>query len=178
MNCGKGSEVSIERTIVIKDACILIDLIDLDVLEAFYQLDITAVTTGFVVAEILEEEQVLAIKKVIEDGKLTVFDDGDVENINALTDQHPGLSFADCSVLELAFRVPGIILSADGSLRNEAKRRQLTVKGSLWVLNQLVEQGFMTKSECLAKLDLYPRVNPRAPKRDIQLLINKLTIGL
>ena len=178
MNCGKGWVVSIEQTIVIKDACILIDLVDLDLLEAFYQLDVRAVTTGFVVAEILDEEQVVAVKKVVDDGRLTVYDDGDLAEINALTNQHPGLSFADCSVLELAFRVPGIILSADGSLRNEAKRRQLTVKGSLWVLNQLVEQGFMTKEVCLAKLDLYPRVNSRAPKRDIQLLISKLNAGL
>jgi predicted nucleic acid-binding protein len=169
--------VSIEKTIVIKDACILIDLVDLDLLEAFYQLEVTAVTTGFVIAEILDEEQAVAVRKVVSDGKLTVYDDGDIAEITALTDQHPGLSFADCSVLELAFRVPGIILSADGSLRNEAKRRQLTVKGSLWVLNQLVEQNFMTKAECLVKLDLYPRVNSRAPKRDIQLLINKLNVG-
>jgi len=130
-----------------------------------------------VIAEILDEEQAVAVRKVVSDGKLTVYDDGDIAEITALTDQHPGLSFADCSVLELAFRVPGIILSADGSLRNEAKRRQLTVKGSLWVLNQLVEQNFMTKAECLVKLDLYPRVNSRAPKRDIQLLINKLNVG-
>lgn len=169
--------MSIEKTIVIKDACILIDLVDLDLLEAFYQLEVTAVTTGFVIAEILDEEQAVAVRKVVSDGKLTVYDDGDIAEITALTDQHPGLSFADCSVLELAFRVPGIILSADGSLRNEAKRRQLTVKGSLWVLNQLVEQNFMTKAECLVKLDLYPRVNSRAPKRDIQLLINKLNVG-
>lgn len=166
--------MSTESRVVIKDACILVDLIDLDLLEAFYLLDVIAITTGFVVAEITDESQAELINNNIKEGKLIVHDEGDITTIAQLNEIHAGLSFADCSVLELALRFPGLILSADKSLRNEAKRRSLSVKGLLWVINQLFEKGLLTKLQCLEKLEQYPLVNPRTPKRDIQLLIDKL----
>ncbi len=166
--------MSAKPCIVIKDACILFDLIDLDLLEKFYLLDVTPVTTGFVVSEVLDDTQAALLNQGINLGKLTVYNDGDLATIAALSEEHAGLSFADCSVLELSFRVPGLILSADKSLRNEAKRRGLIVKGLLWVINQLFENQIMSKEECLEKLEQYPLINPRTPKKDIQLLIEKL----
>lgn len=165
----------IESNVVIKDACILFDLIDLELLDDFFKLDVKPVTTGFVISEILDQLQLEIIQTAIEQGKLTVFDNGDIDNITILNDEYAGLSFADCSVLELAFRVPGIILSADASLRKVATARNLTVKGILWIINQLFEKGILSKEECLAKLDLYPQINKRpAKKSDIEKLINKL----
>jgi len=166
--------VSTKPCVVIKDACILFDLIDLDLLETFYLLEVTPVTTGFVVSEVLDETQAKLLAEGIKAGKLTVYNDGDVTKIIALSVEHVGLSFADCSVLELSFRVPGLILSADKSLRNEAKRRGLVVKGLLWVINQLFENGILSKEESLAKLEQYPLINPRTPKKDIQLLKDKI----
>jgi predicted nucleic acid-binding protein len=166
--------VSTKPCVVIKDACILFDLIDLDLLETFYLLDVTPVTTGFVVSEVLDETQAALLAEDIKAGKLTIYNDGDVTKIAALSVEHTGLSFADCSVLELSFRVPGLILSADKSLRNEAKRRGLVVKGLLWVINQLFENEILSKEECLAKLEQYPLINPRTPKKDIQLLKDKI----
>lgn len=166
--------MSTKPCVVIKDACILFDLIDLDLLENFYLLDVVPVTTGFVVSEILDETQATLLTQGINAGKLVVYNDGDLGKIAAFSAEHTGLSFADCSILELSFRVPGLILSADKSLRNEAKRRGLTVKGLLWVINQLFENQIMSKAECLAKLEQYPLINPRTPKKDIQLLIEKL----
>jgi predicted nucleic acid-binding protein len=166
--------VSTKPCVVIKDACILFDLIDLDLLETFYLLDVTPVTTGFVVSEVLDETQAALLAEDIKAGKLTIYNDGDVTKIAGLSAEHTGLSFADCSVLELSFRVPGLILSADKSLRNEAKRRGLVVKGLLWVINQLFENEILSKEECLAKLEQYPLINPRTPKKDIQLLKDKI----
>lgn len=166
--------MSAEPFVVIKDACILVDLIDLKLLEPFYLLEVTPVTTGFVVAEILDEAQAALVQQSIADGKLTVYDDGDILEITALYEEHAGLSFADCSVLDLSLRVPGLLLSSDKSLRNEAKRRELVVKGLLWVINQLFENQILSKTECLLKLEQYPLINPRTPKKDIQLLIDKL----
>lgn len=166
--------MSTKPCVVIKDACILFDLIDLDLLETFYLLDVTPVTTGFVVSEVLDETQAALLAEDIKAGKLTIYNDGDVAKIAALSVEHTGLSFADCSVLELSFRVPGLILSADKSLRNEAKRRGLVVKGLLWVINQLFENEILSKEVCLAKLEQYPLINPRTPKKDIQLLRDKI----
>lgn len=166
--------MSIKPCVVIKDACILFDLIDLDLLETFYLLDVTPVTTGFVVSEVLDETQAALLAEDVKAGKLTIYNDGDLTKIAAMSVEHIGLSFADCSVLELSFRVPGLILSADKSLRNEAKRRGLVVKGLLWVINQLFENEILSKEECLAKLEQYPLINPRTPKKDIQLLKDKI----
>ena len=161
-------------TIVIKDACILFDLIDLELYDDFYALELTAITTSLVVSEIISENQSSIVHSSISSKKLIVISDGDLSVIQSIQNDNPGLSLADSSILELAPRYPGIILSSDKSLWNEAKRRNLTVKGVLWVVNQLYEKGVLSKAACLAKLELYPKINRRAPIRDIQMLIDKV----
>lgn len=81
--------------IFLNDANILIDLVDLDCVEAFFQLNVELCTTDFVLEE-LEEFQ----KDLFRDDRLRICtsDSDAIATISDLMEANPGLSFEDCSV--------------------------------------------------------------------------------
>lgn len=164
-----------KKEIVIKDACILFDLVDLNLMEDFFQLEVSAFTTPQVIGEITNETQWVEVSKFITNGKLQIDADGKFEVIAELYDKHPGLSIPDSSVLELAIRKGAIIYSSDGSLRKISIRNNLTVRGILWVIEEMRAKDILSKNQALEKLKLYAEINQRAaPKNEIEKLINRL----
>ncbi len=166
--------MSDKKEIVIKDACILFDLVDLNLLEDFFQLEVSAFTTPQVIGEITDETQWEEVSKYINNGKLQIDADGEFEIIAALYDEHPGLSIPDSSVLELAIRKDAIIYSSDGGLRKISIKKNLPVRGILWIVEELNSREFLSKEVAIEKLNLYEKINQRAPVKEIQALINKL----
>lgn len=165
--------VSDKKQIVIKDACILFDLVDLNLLEDFFQLELIAFTTPQVIGEITNEEQWETISKFIDSGKLQIDTYGEFEVIAGIYDEHPGLSIPDSSVLELAIRKEAIIYSSDGSLRKISVKKNLIVRGILWVVEELHNKEFLSKDIAIEKLNIYQTINQRAPMKEINNLINR-----
>jgi len=114
--------------IVIKDACVFFDLIDLDLLSSFYRLPLIVFTTPQVLAEIIEEVQLDEVNAYLESGQLQVDHLGLFETLALIIEGNPGLSFTDASVLEAATRRDATVLSSDKSLRSESSRRGITVQ--------------------------------------------------
>ena len=160
--------------IAVKDACILIDLVELCLMDSFYRLDISVYTTPHVIAEITEEEQMKVITEHINKANLKIDGDGLFETISEITEQNRGLSFADSSVLEVGLRRNCVVLSSDGGLRNMAISRNLTVRGLVWVIEELHLNGIVSKEIAIEKLRQYRLMNERAPKKEIEDLISKL----
>ncbi len=166
--------MSDKKQIVIKDACILFDLVDLNLLGDFFQLGFIALTTPQVIGEITNETQWQEISKFVDNGKLQIDADGEFEAIQELFDEYQGLSLPDSSVLELAIRKDAIIYSSDGSLRKISVKQGLTVRGVLWIIEELHVIGFLKKQEAIEKLNLYETINQRAPMKEIENLIKRL----
>lgn len=166
--------MSSKKEIVIKDACILFDLVDLNLLGDFFQLELFAMTTPEVIAEITNETQWVEISKYVENEKLVVDGSGEFQSIADLFDEHPGLSIADSSVLELAIRKNAIIFSSDGSLRKISINKNLTVRGILWIIEELYNKNIMDINTASEKLKQYAIINQRAPVKEIENLINKI----
>lgn len=160
--------------VVIKDACILFDLLDLELLNSFYELNLTVITRPEVLAEITEEHQLGQIQPYIDSGSLQIDTIDVLDTVMTIVETNPGLSLTDAAVLETATRREAAILSSDKSLRNESTRRGLTVRGLLWVLEELYSQGVLPLAVILEKLVLYPQFNKRAPKTEIANMINRL----
>ena len=163
-----------KEEIVIKDSCILFDLLDLDLMRDFYLLNLSTFTTPQVIAEITDEEQFNCISPYITSGKLVVDGTGSFDEIRLLTKHHPGLSIADSSVLELAIRKNCILLSCDGILRRISTHKQITVRGMLWLIEQLCIRRHLSVQQSIDKLVMYSRINSRAPRKEIEALIEKL----
>ena len=160
--------------IVIQDACILFDLVDLALLKVFFQLDLIVLTTLQVIDEITNESQWAEIEFYLSNGKLSVDSEGTYEAIFEIFEEYSGLSFADSSILELAFRKNAVILSSDGSLRKIATRNNYIVRGTLWIIEELCLNEIITPNHAIEKLEMYSSINQRAPIREIEHLISKL----
>jgi predicted nucleic acid-binding protein len=166
--------VSDKEQIVIKDACILFDLVDLSLLGDFFQLGFIALTTPQVIGEVTNETQWQEISKFVDGAQLQVDSDGEFESVKKIFDAYPGLSIPDSSVLELALRKKAVIYSSDGSLRKISVKQGLTVRGILWIIEELYVCGAISKVQALEKLNLYEIINQRAPIKEIQKLIEKI----
>lgn len=159
--------------VVIKDACVLFDLLDLDLLAHFYQLELIVITRPEVLAEITDENQLGQIQPYIDSGNLQIDKLNLLEMAMAIVESNPGLSLADAAVLETASRREAVILSSDKSLRNESNRRGIIVRGLLWVLEELYNKNIITKFKLIEKLQEYPTINKRAPITEIENIIKK-----
>lgn len=160
--------------ILINDACILFDLVDLNLIDNFFRLEYSFLTTGLVIKEIKQDEQISSVNKFISNGVLKIDNSGSMESIEFLFDNYPGLSYTDSSVLELATRSKGILLSSDKKLRNISKSKNIEVKGFLWIVYRLVETRIITVKQAKEKLKKYPEVNERAPIKEIKKLYERL----
>jgi len=156
-----------KNEILITDSCILFDLLDLSLIQAFFQISNKIYTTPQVIEEITNSFQMSEINKYISKGNLIINTDGSFESIQDLFDELQGLSYTDCSILELASRKNGVVVSSDKTLRNESIRRKQNVKGMLWLIEVFVEKGYITKEIALEKLNIYPDLNKRAPIQEI-----------
>lgn len=166
--------MSSKSEIVIKDSCILFDLVELNLMKDFFQLDVIAFTTQSVIEEINNDEQSKIIETYIISGKLIIDKLGSYEDITEIENQYAVLSFTDSSVLELAIRKKAVLLTSDGSLRKISISKQVSVRGLLWIIEKLHSKNIITLELALEKLNSYREVNSRAPIKEIQNLIKKL----
>lgn len=151
--------------IVINDANILIDLVKIDLLNEFVQLDFELKTTDFVFEE-LNEDQKNIIEQFIEAGKVEIITTEKVEDfagIASILDNTSGLSFEDCSVWYYAFKLDGILLSGDGRLRKLAIANGISVRGILYIFDQLLLKDLLSFEEAINKIELLYEINSRLP---------------
>jgi rRNA maturation endonuclease Nob1 len=161
--------VSNKAQIAIKDACILINL-----LEDFFRLELVVFTTPQVIAEIADEKQRQEVAKYVESGQLHIDGNGDFDLILKMYIQYAGLSVTDVSVLELAIRKKAMVLSSDGSLRKISERQGLEVRGAVWIIETLWLEAIITDSVARKKLEDYVSSNNRAPRKEIHILIQRI----
>jgi predicted nucleic acid-binding protein len=154
--------------LIIHDANILIDLLDLGLLDRALSLPYLMETTDLVRCEVQASYQERALTACIEDGKLSVIASTaqQILAIHSLYVEHSRLSLADCSVIFHALDRRGIILSGDRRLRNEAATMRIEVHGTPWILDQMVKHGILDPKDAIEKLELLMCINKRLPHKE------------
>lgn len=154
--------------LLIHDANILIDLLDLGLLDRALDLPFAMETTDLVRLEVREPDQERVLSACISDGKLSVIASTaqQVLAIQSYRLESPRLSLADCSVVFHAIDRNGIVLSGDGRLRGEAEAMRLEVHGTPWVLDQMVEHRMLDPHDAIDKLKLFMDINKRLPYKE------------
>ena len=139
--------------IAVKDANILIDLIEADLLGLWFRLGIETFTTDLVRFEVKEASQRKTLGGFIEAGLLKVesCDPDSLQSIVTIKDAH-GISMADASTFYLARKLGAVLLSGDGALREAATASSIEVRGVIWVLDHLVEKKLLAKTEACTRL--------------------------
>lgn len=151
--------------IFLNDANILIDLVHLDCVEAFFQLNVELCTTDFVLEE-LEEFQ----RDLFQNDRLRICtsDSDAIATISDLMEENPGLSFEDCSVWHHAKIQGGILITGDGRLRRKASAEGIEVRGIIYLIDLIKDQGIRSISECVIILDNLKVINPRLPIHELE----------
>lgn len=163
------------QTIAIKDANILIDCVDIDLLTVVFKLPITFKTTDFIWAEIISDKQRRTIQPFIKNGRLIIekFSAQEIGEISTLSQQHSGISFEDSSAMYLAQKQSAILLSGDGKLRKVCQAAKIRVHGIIWLLDQVHATGIISAGEACDKIKRLQVANSRLPRLAIQERIKR-----
>lgn len=155
--------------IFVNDTNILIDLAKLDLLEAFSKLDALLYTTDVVIEELEDSRQRDQINHLINHGILEVLsmEGEELIEIYTLKEENTGLSFEDCSVWFLTKKHGGTLLTGDGKLRKQARKKGVDVRGILFVFDEFLKNGILEYPTARDKLIQLREMNSRLPEKEI-----------
>lgn len=166
--------------VAVTDACIFIDLIELDLVASFFKLDIQLHTTVDVVNELFPEQKQLL--KAYESGKLLTIHNLEEKDFNEMAKiPFPkGLSQEDKTVIYLAlFLNKALVISSDKLVRSFAANQSLECHGLIWIFDELVRQEVISKevgaSMLTNLLSLNQMYNGALIKKEVDKRIRKWT---
>ena len=161
-----------KEVLYISDACILIDLFEVGLLDGWLKLK-TCCTTNLVYAEIMREANqnricADAIEACCADDLLEVvsLDFQQIVQVNELAQTRKRLSEADASTFVITIDRSGTLLTADSGLRKLCKQRAVPVHGLIYILDELLEAEQISKTIATRCIKEWARINNRVP-RDI-----------
>jgi predicted nucleic acid-binding protein len=154
---------------LVNDANILIDLLKINLLDIFFQLEFEFQVTDIVFSEI-QEDNAGDLESFVDNGNLKkqVFSFEDLIQIQLIEVDYPALSIADCSCLYLSQKCDATLLTGDGALRRIATQQEIEVHGILWLLDEMITNELITKTEARVKLLQLMELNPRLPANECQ----------
>jgi predicted nucleic acid-binding protein len=149
--------------VVVNDANILIDLIKLNLVEAFFNIAWEFHSTNLIIENELYDEQKEQLQPYIENGKLIIqeLDVDDMLSIMNIQIQKPQLSDKDCSALHCAQKLKAALVTSDNALRKFAKTKKVEVHGHLWVFDALLQHNCITPTLATAKLTELNTINSK-----------------
>ena len=138
--------------IAVTDACIFIDLYELQLTAQFFNLNIEVHTSIDVINELYEnQKQILNAFQSV--SKLIVHIIKEKEKIEILSTSFPkSLSDSDKTVLYLASKLGAMVISSDKIIRNTAKKNSIDYHGMIWIFDQLLINKLISKTEASTKL--------------------------
>ena len=160
--------------LLINDANILIDIVKLDIVEAFLSLNFDLHTTDFVFAELNDHQQATITSGILKIIKTE--NQQDFDAIMNLLIAHKGLSFEDCSVWHYTQKLKGTLITGDAILRKKVTKAGLDVKGIIFILEEIKNQNKLPVNICIEKLDALKAINDRLPINEIDKRIQDWTI--
>src|SRR5438552_4005916 len=124
--------------IVVTDACIFIDVIELQLTSKFFGLNLEIHTTIDVMNELyISQQQILEGYRT--GNKLTIHVLSGQDQISLMSSEYPkALTPEDRSVILIATRLEAVVLSSDKPVRNYAKKLSIEYHGMIWIFDQLV----------------------------------------
>ncbi len=96
-----------------------------------------------------------------------------VKKTESLTAQYPRPSMMDHSALALAIQEQCPLLTGDKDLRIAAKKENVEVHGTIWIVEQLLNQKLIQLHRAKDGFDIMKAKGSRLPWTDADKLINK-----
>ena len=125
--------------VAVKDANVLIDLVEGDLLGLWFRLGIETYVPDLVLDEIKHPNHRRMVLAMVEAGNLRVgtFSPAQLSQVDSYKQRYR-ISLADASAILLAEQMQAILLSGDKLVRKGGLSLDLKVRGLLWVFDELV----------------------------------------
>ncbi len=139
--------------VAVKDACVLIDLVNGNLLDAWFQLNIETHTTDLVLRQVKKDRQGRVVENYVRAGLLKI-DSLSGEEVTQMRSEfgHLPVGIADQSVLFLALKLDAVLITGDRRVRIEGLKQELEVHGTLWILDALVDRKLLPARLVAGKL--------------------------
>jgi len=146
--------------IAVTDACIFIDLIELDLVSSFFQLNVDLHTTIDVINELFpNQKKILQAYEAVNKLNVHNLGEGDFSEMEKIPFPK-GLSHQDKSVIYLALTLGNaIVLSSDKLVRSFAEKQGLEYHGLLWIIDELVDQDVIIRNLAVSILQNLLSIN-------------------
>jgi predicted nucleic acid-binding protein len=164
--------------ILVHDANLLIDLFHGGLLEIWFAQGYEIHTTSLVLTELTDANQKAAADGLVSRGALIISDTAASEwSAAEKLAQTWGVSIPDASVALLARKMDAVLMTGDGTLRKKALAKKMEVKGTLWVMDELVARDALSYSEALEALRKILESGSFLPQVDCRMRIEKWSGG-
>lgn len=161
------------QRIVVNDTNVFIDLLDIGLLDHFFQLSWEVHTTDFVMFELNREGQrdaveIYQVNKQLHVATFEMDELCEIRGLQKVYENKINVSLTDCSVWYYAKRKGYMLLTGDRKLRNSSMKDGVEVRGILYVFDKLVEEAILTPIVAAEKLKQLQIMNPCLPKDEIE----------
>lgn len=162
--------------VAITDASVFFDLYNIEVLPEFFALDLEIFTTDFIYNEILNSDERTLFETFNRSNQLKIIniDETERELILNMELKFSNNSIADRTAIFKAKQMDCILLTCDKKLKKEAIHHNIIVHGSIWIIDQLVENEILKTERAIEIFGLLKVSNAWLPISDIDIRINNL----
>lgn len=167
------------ESILISDANIFFDLININLIDQFFAVPKKISTTDLIIAEIEDEKQKKIIETLIQREKLIVkkFPQEEMQEIQKLNEATRKLSIQECSVWYYAKKEKGTLLTGDKRLRREVekdKKDNIDVRGIFFVFELILKYQLVSATEAISAVKELSKINTRLPQDKIKDFIENI----
>lgn len=156
--------------IVVSDTNIFIDLMNIELLDSFFQLEQEIHTVDFVIGEITNTQQLEELEKHRENYNLTIASTSSTDLISVLamrTSAKNNVSITDCAACFYAKKKMYKLLTGDKKLRKIAEEAHVDVSGILFILDELVKK-IVTAAKARIALTHLQKTSARVPNTEVE----------
>ncbi len=147
------------------DASVLIDCARGDILQSLFRWEADWMISDLAMAELTDPSpdtlRSLGLRVMELSGQ-------DISKIIAIGSRYPALTVYDRAHLVLAQRERALLLTGDRRLREAAEQSGVTVRGALWLLDELVAAGLLTAAAAAHALRQMLAQGSRLPANECQ----------
>ncbi len=156
--------------LLISDANILIDIEDGHLTPVVFRLPYAIAVTDVLFELELRERHAHLLKIGLQVKSLS---SESVKKVEFLIAQYPRPSVMDHSALALAIQERCPLLTGDKDLRMAAKKESVEVHGTIWIVEQLLNQKLIDRQKAKGSFEIMKAKGSRLPWADADKLINK-----
>ena len=157
--------------VLISDANVIIDMEDCGLTQIMFRLPYQFFVPDILYYDELEAEHPDLLGRCLHALELTQVT---ILKLMALSECYKQPSRYDCLALAAAIQESCTLLTGDKSLRNAAKKEQVDVKGTIWLVEELIKHRLINKQQAGSAFDEMKQAGSRLPWDEVSKLLNRM----